>query len=78
VEELLQVYDTIDVICMKMTLKQRYQVIAIPCLTPINTLVAATRLALDNVLGCVCEGRTGEGLKVTEDDVKILAIVHTR
>jgi hypothetical protein len=51
VDELLQVYDVNDVICKRMTLQQRSQLVAIPQLTPFKILVAATDLVLNNLPG---------------------------
>jgi hypothetical protein len=53
VDELLQVYDVNDVICKRMTLQQRSQLVAIPQLTPFKILVAATDLVLNNLPGGV-------------------------
>jgi hypothetical protein len=51
VDELLQVYDVNDVICKRMTLQQRSQLVSIPQLTPFKILVAATDLVLNNLPG---------------------------
>jgi hypothetical protein len=53
VDKLLQVYDVNGVICKRMTLQQRSQLVAIPQLTPFKILVAATDLVLNNLPGGV-------------------------
>jgi hypothetical protein len=51
VGELLQVYDVNDVICKRMMLQQRSQLVATPQLTPFKILVAATSLVLNDLPG---------------------------
>jgi hypothetical protein len=72
VDELLQVYNVNDVICKRMTLQQRSQLVATPQLTPFKILVAATNLVLNILPG----GAEIEMFVSLEG--KLPAIVHTR
>jgi hypothetical protein len=51
VDELLQVKDMNDVICKRMTLQHRSQLVVTPQLTPFKILVSATSLVFNNLLG---------------------------
>jgi hypothetical protein len=53
VDKLLQVYDVNDVICKRMVLQHRSQLVATPQLTPFKILVAATGLVLNSLPGGV-------------------------